>query len=113
MRQIVDGASLNLVRRYLQVSRELIATVKKTEDSLARLRRLRSSARGGNRGGSDDDGTNVETRKIRKQMALDAELFAEKLKALSSNGKNEISAGLSGALEMLVSELAGEGVTGD
>lgn len=68
---------LSPIVRYLNATSDLLTSVKKTEDSLSKLKRSRRStvAAAGPAAGVTDDN------KIRLQIALDVEAYAEQVKA--------------------------------
>ena len=78
---------MSLPVRYLNVTGDLLTSVKKTEDSLNKLKRSRRStvAATGPAAGITDDN------KIRLQIALDVETYAEQVSRMEWNGWDGIN----------------------
>lgn len=80
LERLVESVLTRVIRKYEIVVTEMMDSVRKTEESLSRLRRLRTSDK---RGDSSD---NDSTSKIRKQLHLDLDFFTEQITLLLSEG---------------------------
>jgi hypothetical protein len=79
----------SVIKRYLEVGRDLLTSVKKTEDSLLKLNLGRRSALNVTGGMSDDN-------KIRLQLSLDIEVFLAQVATLGVCAENPLVMELDG-----------------
>lgn len=77
MGRLVESVSLRVMAKYQAVSAEMMDSVRKTEESLSRLRRLRTSDKKNSSTSNEDS-----TFKIRRQLHLDLDFFTEQLSLL-------------------------------
>lgn len=104
--KIVTTALLRTVKRYCEICTDLLETVRKTEESLSRLRRLRSSA-------SQTEAETSDVEKIREQLRLDVRYFDEQASKIRSEELKIDSAtwatsGVEGALSSLKAAVGAE-----
>eukprot|EP00938_MAST-03A_sp_MAST-3A-sp1_P006726 g6726.t1 len=78
LERLVESVLTRVIRKYEVVVTDMMDSVRKTEESLSRLRRLRTSDKKGN--SNQDDSTS----KITRQLHLDLDFFKEQLMLLLS-----------------------------
>eukprot|EP00051_Salpingoeca_urceolata_P000995 m.37815 g.37815 ORF g.37815 m.37815 type:complete len:193 (-) comp11136_c0_seq2:1055-1633(-) len=84
--------------KFAEIVAEVLSSVKKTEDSLLRLKKLRKAASAAEPTVSDDD-------KIRQQLLLDARAYAEQVRALNVEGSSSAD-GIVQSIEAAIEERA-------